>query len=103
MFDGDEGERQKEAGMALGAANRAAMLAIGREVARKLALRRADRCITADDVGRYMKANGLGELGPAAGSLFKVKKDWQWTGERRASKRTSNHGRELKVWKYIGS
>lgn len=101
MFDGDEGERQKQEGMDRAADNRAARLAIAREVARKLAVKRPTRSITADDVGRYMKDNNLGELGPAAGSLFKTK-DWEWTGERRNSRRVSNHSRELKVWRYIG-
>ena len=102
MYDGDEGQRRKRSGMALARSNRKAILAIARVAAVKIAKKRSDRCITADDVGRHMKENGLGDLGPAAGSLFKVKTDWQWTGDRKISKRVTNHGRELKVWKYIG-
>ena len=41
------------------------------------------------------------ELGPASGSVFKGS-DWEFTGERRKTKRRKSHARELKVWRLFG-
>ena len=41
------------------------------------------------------------KLGAASGSMFKSK-EWEFTGKRIKSKRTSNHSREIKVWRYVG-
>ena len=101
LFDGEESESRKKKGMAVGAANNYADLETGRMLARRHPDARTG--ITADDVGRALKARGITQsLGPAAGSLF-AGKDWQWTGEFLKSKRITNHSRLLRVWRYVGT
>lgn len=101
LFDGVESNRRKEAGMSFsaGASN---SLDTAREIAVSLAKSRDDRCVTADDVGESMDKLRMTPLGPAAGSLFSQKCNWEFTGRRVRSTRVSNHARELKVWRYIG-
>ena len=98
-FHDTKGEQLRLQGMGLAADNAQEVLAKAREVAASIALRRHDRCVTADDVGRIMKnVYGIDTMGPAAGSLFKTK-DWEWSGRFAKSKRTSNHSRLLRVWR----
>jgi len=100
LFDGAEGERLKQRGMALAAGNNKMQLELARLIAAQLG--RAKKFITADDVGRILKHSyDIESLGPSAGSLFAVKADWRWTGRRMKSSRKSNHRRELKIWEWI--
>ena len=96
-------EQLKEAGMAAAAATRKADLEFARNIAVEIAVQGG---ITADDVGDvYFLQTGRDMakvLGPATGSLFKTE-DFKFTGERRNSKRLSNHARELKVWAKVTS
>lgn len=98
-FDARLSKALKERGMALAAGNNYDLLAVARIIA--LTHDKASIGITADDVGRALKDLGKPHcLGPAAGSLFK-EKHWVFTGEWRPSKRTTNHGRMLRVWRYV--
>ena len=96
QFNFDFSQQAKEQGMRLAADNQPSALAMAREIAEEIA-RRNGR-VSADDVGREMKARGYDETGPWAGSIFS-QKQWEFTGLRIRSKRVSNHGRELKVWR----
>ena len=93
------GEQLRLDGMQQAAGNTKEQLDIARKVAKQIALRRKDRTVTADDVGRVLKeVYGLDTLGPAAGSIFKTN-DWEFTGQWRKSKRVTNHSRMLRVWR----
>jgi hypothetical protein len=101
-FHDSKGEQLRLKGMGLAADNAKQQLALARRVAAQIALRRKDRTVTADDVGRILQeVYGLDTLGPAAGSMFKTP-DWKWTGQFRKSKRVTNHSRLLRVWRYVG-
>ena len=98
LFNSGESERQKEEGMDRVATNRAERLEEARSIALYLAMALGE--VTADHVGRHLKHIGHGPdwLGNAAGSIFKG--PWfHFTGKRVKSARTSNHARELKVWR----
>jgi len=100
LFDGKEGDRLKREGMALAADNRVGLLQMARLEAIEIGKRK--RLVTADDVGRVLKAvYGIESIGPAAGSLFKTN-DWAWTGQYKKSVRTTNRSRMIRVWRYIG-
>src|SRR5262245_44187594 len=99
IFDAEKSEALKREGMALGASPRLDVLSYARSIAKEIALRRASRTVTADDVGRELKARGIESLGPAGGSLFKTP-EWQWTGDYVKSHRITNHSRMLRVWRY---
>ena len=99
LFDYEESLRLKYEGMDRAEAKAATPLEEAREIARRIALKTPDRCVSADDVGRELKRLGLPfSLGPATGSLFRGK-EWEFTGRRIKSRRTSNHAREIKVWR----
>ena len=98
-FNSGESEEGKRRGMDLAAAARAELLRKAREIALRLG---ADGSgVTSDGVSFCLEldASGCGgNLGPAAGSIFK---DGHWidTGARVKSTRVTNHSRELRVWK----
>lgn len=97
-FDRIESERLKREGMKQ-AADNSASLGYARMVAKHIAFTRRPYIVTADDVGAELERRGYsGNLGPAAGSLFKGP-EWEFTGQRIRSTRKSNHARELKVWR----
>lgn len=96
-FDFEASDRLKRVGMDRGASAAKTGLQVAREVAEALAW--ITGAITADDVAEELERLGRsGNLGPAAGSLFKESK-WVFTGDRIKSSRKSNHARELKVWR----
>jgi hypothetical protein len=102
LFDPEGGKTAKRDGMELAAENRETDLDIARRVAKSLAIGHPERLCQADQVGRVLKARyGITSLGPAAGSIFKGR-EWEFTGQRVLSARTTNHARELKVWRYVG-
>ena len=97
QFDLLQGEKAKAEGMKAAAEARPATLIYARAIA--FALASEHGTVNADMVGEKLKERGYNpNLGPAAGSLFKGD-EWEFTGERVRSKRVTNHGRELKVWK----
>jgi hypothetical protein len=100
LFDIVMGEHEKRQGMSNAEhSQKSSLLEKARDVAERLALADPNRLCNADDVGVAMQDMGItGSLGPAAGSLFKGKK-WEFTGQRIRSRRTSNHAREIKVWR----
>jgi hypothetical protein len=102
LFDLSEGERAKKEGMEFAEAAQEGALRHAREIARRIAQSRPDRCCTADDVGRALRAQGLPDcLGPAAGSLFRGN-EWKFTGRFVKSARIKNHARLLRVWQLLG-
>ena len=99
LFDLAESQQLKDDGMGAAAAAKGSLLAAARRIAIELALADPLRQMDADRVGQAMVDRGMGELGPAAGSIFKGKgKLWRFTGKRILSVRVSNHRREIKVW-----
>lgn len=80
--------------------SRSYLLRIAREGARRAAEERLSRTATADDAYLYLTALGYDQfaLGNAAGSLFRGK-EWESTGGFRASRRTSNRGHLVRVWR----
>ncbi len=104
LFDVAESNRLKEEGMtAAEYGGKHMLLDHARHVAKQIAMLRESRTVTADDVGKAFEKEGITEsLGNAAGSLFRGK-EWEFTGQRIKSSRKSNHSREIKVWRYVGS
>lgn len=101
-FDEALGQALKAEGIERAATAREDVLALGRELVRKAALRRPERTATADDAAFGFHVHGLPEdaLGNAAGSLFRGK-EWEFTGAWSPSKRTSNHGHQNRVWRLV--
>lgn len=86
------GEDLKREGMELAASNRAELLEDAKAAAKQLAMECGE--VHLDMVREKVD----GDLGPAAGSVFKGA-EWEFTGRRIRSTLPSNHGRELKVWR----
>lgn len=91
-----EGQRLKERGMALAADAVPRLIAEARAYAKQHALQHGE--VTADDVSEWLEQQGLPDLGPAAGQLFRGP-DWAFTGRFIQSARKSNHARLLRVWR----
>lgn len=99
FFDGTESARLKLEGMDLAALNGSQILATARQISLEMTGLGGE--ITSDMVFREMRARGLPScIGPAAGSLFKTS-HWMFTGRRVRSNRTTNHAREIKVWRRV--
>tara|TARA_R110000824_G_scaffold245130_2_gene434136 strand:- start:535 stop:984 length:450 start_codon:yes stop_codon:yes gene_type:complete len=96
--------KAKDEGMALAANNRAELLDIARAIARHLATTvHADRCVDAEDVAYVLSQRGYPSLGNAAGSLFRNRKEWRFTGRWRNSTRVTSHARTIRIWEFIGA
>ncbi|MBV9217683.1 MAG: hypothetical protein JO053_16055 [Acidobacteria bacterium] len=105
LFDIIEARERAQEGMEQAAERKASLLRFAQRKAEELGRRM--RFVTADDVQRALVENpdrSISEhaLGNAAGSLFKDKSKWRWTGETRPSERVSAHGRLIRVWEWIG-
>ena len=100
-FDLREGRRKGSVGNKLAASRHSYLLRYARSLAVSIALERPDGGVTADDVYEQLIQRGIDVqlLGNAAGSLFRGK-NWIFSGERRQSRRVSNHGRWIMVWQY---
>ena len=100
-FDAQLGDLLKRVGMEAAALCRADALRMAREGVRRAALGRECRTATADDAYAYLEQVGmpLGILGNAAGSIFRGD-EWVSHGHT-FSERTSNHRRQIRVWKLI--
>jgi hypothetical protein len=101
IFDGEEGERRRSEGMDIAAVSRKHVLRLARQACVEAALARADRTATADDAQKWLIDQGYSSdyLGNAAGSLFRDKDTWEFTGRRVRSQRVSNHGHQNRIWR----
>lgn len=101
-FDLPEAQVQKEDGMQAAAESEKRRLALdcAREAVEDAALGRGSQTATIDDAYEALLRAGFPEsiLGNAAGSVFRGLK-WKWTGQMVPSKRVSNHGRIVRVWR----
>ena len=97
-FDLEAGLAAKEAGIKLAARRRKIMLGAAQNIANVIALSNRDG-ITSDDVLWEMADldYDTSALGNAAGAIFRGPQ-WECIGWR-PSKRVSNHGRAIRVWK----
>jgi hypothetical protein len=104
--------RARDLGMELAAGKNNVVLEFAKEGARRIALSRDSREVSADDVQQWLVDQGLEEsvLGNAAGSVFKAsskskvqgsKALWKCVGWT-TSKRELAHGRGIRVWKWVG-
>ena len=100
-FDGEEGERRRGDGMDAAAVSRKHVLRLARQACVEAALARANRTATADDAQKWLIDQGYSSdyLGNAAGSLFKDKNSWEFTGRWLPSQRVSNHSHQNRVWR----
>ena len=99
LFDYAEAVRQRDAGMQIAAINRAEILERAKQVAVQIAMLNPKRICNIDLVRYAMESNGLGDLGMAAGSVFRGK-HWEYYGTKK-SERITSHGRDIKVWRLI--
>lgn len=102
IFDAIKANEAADAGIARAARNNSAVLDLAKRKAIELGKRQG--FVTADDVQRALVDAGLTEsdLGNAAGSVFRNRKLWVYTGRTVQSKRVSRHGALIRVWQYIG-
>lgn len=98
QFDSTKGRVARDRGKGAAAAKHNEMLELARSTARRIALERD--AVTADDIYLRLTSEGKDptELGNAAGSIFNPS-EWEFTGEMRRSRRVSNHGRRIMVWR----
>ena len=84
-------------------AKRREVLLFMRRMARHCALRHPRRWCTADAVFQRICRYGhqASALGRVAGGVFRGR-EWQPTAYRVRSRRASNHGREIKIWRWVG-
>lgn len=103
LFSLEEGIRARDKGMGEAADNRPFVLAIAQSAAREIADGRDSRECCADDVQGLLIDRGYKpeDLGNAAGSLFKNDPCWEFV-RWGPSRRVSNHGRSIRVWRYKG-
>lgn len=102
LFDAVAAARLRDAGMDLAAENKKPLLVYAREGAREIALSRASREVTADDVQAYLVAKGFKEsaLENAAGSVFKQKGVWEYVRSIKSTRVTA-HARRISVWRLV--
>lgn len=99
LFSVAQAETDKVYGMAVAAAAKVERLAIAKRLA--FGITPIGGTCTADDVFMAMLERGYDPyLGNAAGSLFRSL-EWEFTGEWETSKRTTNHGRQNRVWRRV--
>jgi|TARA_R110000765_G_scaffold225677_1_gene329691 hypothetical protein len=103
LFDLGEGLAQRDVkrARAAEAQHRAEVFHRAQAVAVELASAHPERTTHADAVYRRLIADGvdIALLGPAAGKLFVEGRTWVPTGGRIQSRRISNHGRQIMVWR----
>jgi hypothetical protein len=103
LFDAVAANDAKELGKssAAGVSYRMGILAEAQEIARDLGRRMGHCC--ADQVYFMLDARGrdIKLLGNGAGSIF-AGKEWEFSGEWIKSTRITNHGRMIRVWKFVG-
>lgn len=99
IFNAAESEARKNDGMKRAARARTSLLTIARGIAVDLA-KDGDGTCNADQVAHELHRRGLGNLGNAAGSLFKGGR-WEFTGAFVKSKRAHAHSNLLRVWRLL--
>lgn len=87
----------RDAGMRLAESSKHDLVEKVRYQLERIALGRADRTVTIDDAAAFLEAMGEG-LGNAAGSVFKGER-WEFTGQFVPSRRITNRGRYVRVWR----
>jgi hypothetical protein len=94
-----EGMLLAEAGIDQAVSSREELIEAVRIGLIKIALKRANRCASADDADTVLAdlCCTHRDLGNAAGGLFRDG-NWRYTGEWKPSVRTSNHARYVRVW-----
>ncbi len=97
LFNYAEGIRQRDKGMEMAALKRADVLEKAKEIAVEIALQHPKRICNIDMVRIVMDQRGIGDLGMAAGSVFKGK-HWEYYGTKKTM-RVSSHGRDIKIWR----
>lgn len=99
QFDLQLGLQLKERGLELASEKREDVLSLARKLARQIALRHPKRHCSADDVYIALTPYDLvDDLGPAAGNLFRGA-EWEFTGLWTPSRRSTNHGRSIRIWR----
>lgn len=102
LFDLFAAELAADAGIAQSAVNKNVRLEDAKAIAVELGRERI--FITADDVIRvYSRRFPREPLGNAAGSIFRDKRHWKFTGRTQACERVSGHGRLIRVWEFVGN
>ena len=96
--EGQLGLDLKRQGIARVAENNEEFLEHARAIARDYA-ETHNGFVTSDDVRRR---NTLDPEHPNAWGAVFAGKEWVATGEWVRSQKESNHGREIKVWRYVG-
>lgn len=100
IFDLEEGERLRDAGIAQAAdtIGRKFLLELAQDIATLYAQNYGT--VTYDHVYAEMVAKGYNPdlLGNAAGNVFRGK-EWEFSGEWKQSTRVSNHARAIRVWR----
>ena len=100
LFDLAEARRLRDEGKRIAAENRIEPLELARDIAVELGERFGR--VNIDMVMRVLiKEHGIESLGPAAGSVFRGPA-WEFTGKLIQSQRIVNHGRLIRVWRYLG-
>lgn len=99
LFSVERGQELAERGMQAAVSHRERLMRDVGRIARHIAADYGE--VTIDDVYGWMKMCGLPEssLGPAAGSIFRDKSVWEFTGKWVRSSRVSNHARMIRVWR----
>lgn len=101
IFDAIAANQAAEQGIALAAKNNP-LLAVAKQKAIELGRRHI--FVTADDVQRALIDAGYpeGQLGNAAGSVFRNKNHWIDTERTVKSLRAKRHRALIRVWQYVG-
>lgn len=99
LFDAPKAEEKKREGMRVSAGVRKHVLKLARSFAKRIAISKPGRLVTADDVQEELILHGYEPhiLGNAAGSIFNDGA-WQRIGMVK-SKRVSNHARWIAQWR----
>ena len=102
IFDAIAANRLADQGIEHAARGKGAVLALARRGAVEIAQRRPNHTVTADDVNAWLVTQGIdeGELGNAAGSVFRNNKQFHCIGTV-MSERPAAHGRLIRVWRLI--
>ena len=99
LFDGEQGQRDASEGIEQVAYANSAFVASMRIMAYAIATQQGT--VTSDDLRRYASERGMKPTHPNAwGSIFR-EVGWKADGMTR-SKVRSNHGRMIRVWRWVG-
>lgn len=100
-FNQSLGAQLQRNGMAAAASAKKELLEQVREAMKCLGRTRGGRECTIDDATEFCEKvfGDACALGPAAGNVFTVKKDWEFTGRWEASGRASCHAHKNRVWR----